>query len=305
MLIVIVCSNDPLCMVLILSRGPKVKKLLLAATAIVSAVTITTAARAADIAPAAYDWSGFYFGVNAGAAWNNSDIDNSFEYTGGDIDLGGPAGPEILADDINAALNEFGDNLGGDDAVFTGGALFGYNWQHDSLVFGVEADINYVGFSEENSREFNDVDFPFITGDSSDGSSKLSFDANWYGTLRGRLGFAADNLLIYGTGGLAYGHMEASAEAELSDGVESVRYGASTDSTNWGWTAGAGIEYGIDNWSLGLEYLYVDLGSAEWDADLSETVVDSDISDAIAQITGSGDVDYQFSVVRATAKIRF
>ena len=51
------------------------KKLILAATAIVSAAVLTTAARAADIpAPMAYDWSGFYFGVNAGAAWNNSEV---------------------------------------------------------------------------------------------------------------------------------------------------------------------------------------------------------------------------------------
>jgi outer membrane immunogenic protein len=281
-----------------------VKKLLLATAAIVSAAMLPTAARAADIAPAAYDWSGFYFGLNAGAAWNNSDIDNSLDYTGEDIILPGPT--VITADDINDELDAFGDNLGGDDAVFTGGALFGYNWQHDSIVFGVEADFNYVGFSEERSREFTDVDFPFIsTGEQIDGSSELSFDANWFGTLRGRLGFAADNFLIYGTGGLAYGHMEASAEIELSDVDESVSYDASTDATNWGWTAGAGIEYGIGNWSLGLEYLYVDLGSAEWNGDLDETVADTDISDALALIEGSGEVDYQFSVVRATAKIRF
>ena len=41
----------------------------------------------------------------------------------------------------------------------------------------------------------------------------------------------------------------------------------SADDVNWGWTIGAGVEYGIDNWSLGLEYLYVDLGEADWDAD--------------------------------------
>jgi outer membrane immunogenic protein len=282
------------------------KNLFLAATAIVSAVTFTTAARAADIAPAAYDWSGFYFGLNAGAAWNNSEIDNSFEYTGGDIEIVGGPPPEVLADDINDALDAFEEQIGGDDAVFTGGALIGYNWQHDSLVFGVEADINYADFSDEISREFNDVDLPFITGDLTDGSSNLSFDANWFGTLRGRLGFAADNFLIYGTGGLAYGHLEASADIDLiDDGGETVSYEASTDATNWGWTAGAGVEYGIGNWSLGLEYLYVDLGSAEWNADLDETVADGNISDALALVEGSGNVDYQFSVVRATAKIRF
>ena len=275
------------------------KKIILAATALVSAAAMSTAANAADMAPAAYDWSGFYLGLSAGAAFNNSEVDNNFNYTGPGV------GP-VTADDINDRLNDFEDQVGDDDAVFTGGAMLGYNWQHDSLVLGVEADINYADFSNEVSREFNDLDLPFITGDLTDGTSNLSFDANWYGTLRGRLGFAADNFLIYGTGGLAYGHMEASADVELiDDDGETVGYEASTDSTNWGWTAGAGVEYGINNWSLGLEYLYVDLGSAEWDADVSETVADANISGALADVEGEGNVDYQFSVVRATAKIRF
>ena len=290
----------------IIVAGVPTKKIVLAATAMVSAAAMTTAASAADIAPAAYDWSGFYFGLNAGAAFNNSNIDNDLRYTGEGVDLGGDPGPEITAGEINEILGDFDSELGGDDAVFTGGALFGYNWQHDSLVLGVEADINYVGFSEDRSRDFNNIDFPLINTDEEiNGSSDLSFDANWFGTIRGRLGFAADNLLFYGTGGLAYGHMEASAEVEVGDINETVSYEASTDTTNWGWTVGAGMEYGIDNWSIGLEYLFVDLGSAEWDSDLQETVGDSDISAALADIEGEGEVDYQFSVVRATAKIRF
>ena len=63
------------------------------------------------------------------------------------------------------------------------------------------------------------------------------------------------------------------------------------------------MEYGIDNWSLGVEYLFVDLGSAEWDGDLNghwQTMNSTALSSE-----GDGNVDYQFSVVRATAKIRF
>ena len=56
------------------------------------------------------------------------------------------------------------------------------------------------------------------------------------------------------------------AQVTVGDDTEEVQYTASTDANNWGWTVGAGMEYGIDNWSLGVEYLYVDLGSAEWDA---------------------------------------
>lgn len=277
------------------------KKIILAATALVSAAAMNTAANAADIAPAAYDWSGFYFGLNAGAAFNSSNLENDLRYTGEGF------GQLVSADQINDILGDFGSELGGDDAVFTGGALFGYNWQHDSLVLGVEADINYVGFSEDRSNDFGDLRdvLPIQSNDPITGSSDLSFDANWFGTIRGRLGFAADNLLFYGTGGLAYGHMEASADVEVGDGDETASYSASTDATNWGWTVGGGMEYGIDNWSVGIEYLYVDLGSAEWDGDVRGEFEDSNIANAVADIEGEGEVDYQFSVVRATAKIRF
>ena len=67
----------------------------------------------------------------------------------------------------------------------------------------------------------------------------------------------------------------------------------STDTTNWGWTIGGGAEYGIDNWSLGLEYLYVDLGSAEWNGDV------------IADSRFKGSTEYAFSTVRASVKYRF
>jgi outer membrane immunogenic protein len=279
------------------------KRFILAATAIVSAATLTTAARAADIAPAAYDWSGFYVGLNAGAAWNNTEVDHDFEYVGGDL-----PGP-ILADDINDRLDDVDTSLGSDEAVFTGGALFGYNWQHDALVLGVEADINYAGFGNDETRDISD-ELDDLLGETSgtiDGTARTSFEAEWFGTLRGRLGFAADNFLIYGTGGLAYGHMEASLDIDAVDTNDSSyagSYSGSTSSTNWGWTAGAGVEYGIDNWSLGIEYLYVDLGSAEWDGDLIESADDTD-SALLANVEGNGEVDYQFSVVRATAKIRF
>ena len=263
-------------------QGYQVKNIILAATALVSATALTTAARAADIAPAAYDWSGFYFGVNAGVAWNNSEIDNEVN------------GSEVYSD----LRDELSDSLTGDDAVFTGGAMLGYNWQMDSIVLGVEADINYLGFSGEQNREG-----AIEVGGGYYQRSELSFDADWFGTLRGRLGFAADNILFYGTGGLAYGHMDASSDVRLynssSDPTVIGRWEGSADDVNWGWTIGAGMEYGIDNWSLGVEYLYVDLGDADWEAD------DSAFTNSIGQGSSEGSVDYQFSVVRATAKLRF
>ena len=118
-----------------------------------------------------------------------------------------------------------------------------------------------------------------------------------------RLGYAIDNVLLYGTGGLAYGHMEADSDFKVTSGDTVLgKWDGSADTVNWGWTIGAGMEYGIDNWSLGLEYLYVDLGSAEWDNDFNTSDIEEiDSSD----FDGDANIDYQFSVVRATAKLRF
>lgn len=277
------------------------KTFILAATAIVSAASITSAAQAGDIAPASYDWTGFYVGLNAGAAMNNSEIDHDFDYVGPDLG--------ITSAQINALLDDVDISAGSDDAVFTGGALVGYNWQHDMLVLGVEADINYVGFDDDRTRDISDELNVLLdeTPGTIDGTARTSFEAKWFGTIRGRLGFTADNFLIYGTGGLAYGHLDASVDIDAVDTRDASyagSYSGSTQSTNWGWTAGAGVEYGINDWSLGVEYLYVDLGSADWSGDLIESA-DATDSELLAGVEGDGEVDYQFSVLRATAKVRF
>ena len=70
-------------------------------------------------------------------------------------------------------------------------------------------------------------------------------------------------LLLYGTGGLAYGHVEASANTQLFNAEPfTLESPASVSKTKVGWTAGAGAEWMFaHNWSAKLEYLYVDLGN--------------------------------------------
>ena len=165
------------------------KKTGLFASTFISLLAMTAAASAADMAPPppVYDWTGAYVGLNAGAAWNNSSYDG---------DASGPLLGSIIEDDVDF-----------DDAVFTGGALIGYNWQYDSVVVGVEADFNYLGFDQSESRSGT------ILGQSASLDTELS--ASWYGTMRGRLGYAADNFLIYGTGGLAYGSVEVEGRVNV------------------------------------------------------------------------------------------
>jgi outer membrane immunogenic protein len=98
-------------------------------------------------------------------------------------------------------------------------------------------------------------------------NSVLSSEQNlsWFGTVRGRMGVTVTpELLLYGTGGLAYGHVDASANSSASvPGIQfQLQAPASASRTKVGWTAGAGAEWMFArNWSAKLEYLYIDLGS--------------------------------------------
>ena len=107
-----------------------------------------------------------------------------------------------------------------------------------------------------------------------------------FGTLRGRLGYAWNNVLLYGTGGLAYGSIQSNLD------------GGSV--TNWrtGWTAGAGAEYGFAaHWSAKLEYIYyVDFGSFQW----------TNATNVNYSCTGLNcSTDAKFSVIRAGLNYRF
>jgi outer membrane immunogenic protein len=125
-------------------------------------------------------------------------------------------------------------------AGFIGGVHAGYNYQFDGgFVVGLETDIDYSSF-DKSKTVTNDV----IT-------ANAKFKNEWDGSTRARLGYAIDNFLPYITGGVAYGNEKISI-----NGV-----GSNSD-TRVGWTAGAGVEYAIDqNWLVRGEVRYVDLGS--------------------------------------------
>jgi outer membrane immunogenic protein len=113
-----------------------------------------------------------------------------------------------------------------------GGAEAGFNWQAGPIVLGGEADIQLSGA--------NDVFAPW------------KFSNPWFGTVRGRAGFAVNNFLFYGTAGFAFGQLRA----------ETVGF-ATESHSNVGWTAGVGAEAGFGaNWSAKVEYLFVDLSGS-------------------------------------------
>ena len=253
------------------------KKIAFTVSTAFAALALASAANAADMtAPAAYDWTGFYLGANAGVSWNNSSADNDFYVDG-------------------VRLNDIENKIESNQAAFTAGGILGYNYQNDQIVLGAEADFNYLGFSDSGNRS-GTLDH---LGTPIDLSGRGSVEADWFGTVRARLGYAIDNVLIYGTGGLAYGHVNTDGKLTASiDGTDVGTWKGSSDSTNWGWTIGAGMEYGIDNWSLGLEYLYVDLGNGNWNDN-------NNIDNVAHDFNLKGDADFAFSTVRATVKYRF
>jgi outer membrane immunogenic protein len=163
-----------------------------------------------------FSWTGFYAGANLGYGWGKGD---------GDITINGVgSGP-----------------LSGDGNGFLGGVQFGYNWQASSVVFGAETDLQISTVKAD------------IIG--SPGASSLTAEAKepWFGTLRGRLGYAGERWLWYATGGAVYG------ESKLSGRVSGGGGGSfDTSQTYWTWTLGAGVETCIwDRWTVKLEYLYI------------------------------------------------
>jgi outer membrane immunogenic protein len=183
-----------------------------------------------------YTWTGFYLGAHVGYGWGVGDT--SFDPLPTPAAFGA-LDPESL-----------GSNA---DGIFGGGQI-GYNYQWNKLVFGVETDFSGADFSGTKHRS----PIPAFGGGSNPDELTAHQDTDWFGTFRGRLGFTPMcRLLLYGTGGLAFGHTHYFANTDFG----SIDYPASSDETNVGWTAGGGLEYALSqHWSVKAEYLYVDLG---------------------------------------------
>jgi outer membrane immunogenic protein len=183
-------------------------------------------------------WQGFYIGGNVGYSWGKNTTDFTF----------------LPTSTLFAANNATFDSK--PEGVI-GGAQVGYNWQTGSLVAGIEADIQGSGIkgSIPKSLLVNSVSGLPLANTFRSSDEKLS----WFGTVRGRIGVAVmPTLLLYGTGGLAYGNVSASATTHFTGPFD---FPASVSQTKVGWTAGAGAEWLFaNNWSAKLEYLYVDLG---------------------------------------------
>jgi outer membrane immunogenic protein len=206
-------------------------------------------------APPPFTWAGFYIGGNAGGVWDNGNTTiNAFLPA-----LVTPLFPG------GAILSDFfpTGRLNSGASGFIGGGQAGYNWQTAAFVLGIETD-----FDGTTLRKNIDVVGPTFLNPST-GAPNDFFTAHthasldWLGSTRARVGFVAtsDNrLMIYGTGGVAYGH--GSANASFFDAQNGFFWGGSISKTAVGWTVGGGVDYAFtNNWLLGAEYLYYNFGS--------------------------------------------
>lgn len=226
------------------------RRLLIAVIAAVSSIALTQIASAADmpvktpryappLPPPAYSWAGFYAGGNIGYSWGHTDA----SFTEPAFCCGVP------------------QTISGSTSIdgIIGGGQIGYNWQANNVwLLGIEADFQGSGEKGSFTNTFN---FTQVSGNEiHTQENKLS----WFGTVRGRVGVLVNpTLLLYGTGGLAYGGIKVSGNFNdtFCDPACPRSYGNST--IKIGWTAGAGIEGAISNnrdWTWKIEYLYMDLG---------------------------------------------
>jgi outer membrane immunogenic protein len=209
--------------------------------------------------PPAFSWSGVYIGAQVGYAWNNtsSPFDESFGFS-----LPGES------------------NGGG----VIGGGHIGYNYQVSQFVFGLEGDVNG---SSQRASGVDPFDYAGVVGY----TTRKDVDAS----IRGRIGYAFDRVLVYATGGGAYGNIRTSYYDNLGDVDGAFNHG------RFGWTVGGGLEYAIDNnWSVRAEYRYTDYGRI---TDFAATTTGDFISQHVRDNRVQAGFSYKFDMFAPPAPV--
>ena len=291
-------------------RRSVIKRLLITGAALMA--LIGTSAFAADMplkappmvpgAVPAYNWTGWYVGLNAGGAWGNDPVDNTVASN----TCSGPIACAAGISTLNALIpGQFDTKPSG----FIGGGQIGYNFQFaPAWVAGIEADFQGANIKDGATQASAPTTVPGFTNVvtiSASGSQKI----DWLGTLRGRLGWlAVPRLLIYGTGGLAYGHVQT--DGSFSGNVTTPNPANAFNGSNTvsqsdiraGWALGGGLEWMIaPHWTIKAEYLYFDLGHVT----LNQTFALVSPIPAAVSANISSEAHFDGSIARAGLNYKF
>ena len=228
-----------------------------------------------------FTWTGAYFGINGGYAFDSR---SRFETTNGSL---GANGVSVTRP---ALFNVDSDG-------FTAGGQVGYNYQigaGSGLVLGVEADAAYTDLGQTGRIT--------VTSASGTNSRITSFhsDLDFLGTFRARAGFAFDRFLVYGTGGFAYGDVSTESDF-LSATGRTLDYAGSQSGIDIGYTYGGGVEYALPVTSflnvihssavtIKAEYLHYDLGSRTYFANATGLGGTNETGAYIERVRTDGDL---------------
>jgi outer membrane immunogenic protein len=243
------------------------KKIALAAAAASLMFVGADAASAADMAPRyakapppvvapIYNWTGFYIGGEVGGRWSEGDWTTTCLQPG----LAATCAPSAFP-----ARFAFNNPSSYDSSGVKGGVYGGYNWQVSSWVVGVEGDFLW-GDNKKTKAGIPGANDPAVAG--SPGLDSSSIRQTWDASLRGRVGvLVSPSILLFGTGGVAFTHVESSAFCGTAFPVgwctpANVPRLSTASKDLTGWTVGAGVEAMLTpNWLLRGEYRYADYGT--------------------------------------------
>jgi outer membrane immunogenic protein len=211
-----------------------------------------------------YNWTGFYVGANFGYSWGSQDTSLV------------SGGATLFSEGVHPEGVIAGDQIG-------------YNWQVNQWVFGLEAD--FQGSGQKDDGNYFDPGCCAIALIRPAASVAYTDRLDWFGTVRGRIGYAmgaTGNWLPYVTAGWAYGFGKISGTT--SSGGVATSFSGSQDYS--GWTAGGGVEWAFaNNWSAKVEYLYIDFGDGPTvPVSLALTAVSGKMTDNIVR----AGINYKF-----------
>jgi outer membrane immunogenic protein len=219
-----------------------------------SALVCSGSAWAADMAihkapsaPAAYDWTGLYFGGHVGGARDTQTFDD-------------PAG--FVAINALVFTPPFTSGAAGSkvsSSSFLGGIQAGANYQIGRLVVGTELDVSWTKLNKSINGVW--VAGPLAAGIA--GAETFSSSDNLIATATTRLGVARDTWLFYGKAGAAWTRTSTNVLAvATAPGIANAAMAGSVSDTRVGWTVGTGVEWAFaKNWTTKLEYDYLNFGT--------------------------------------------